>query len=130
MGLPFPEMSWRTGSSSVMITVLTTPKYGCMCSGFEHLDKRVSFFIGKSLSFLDRTALAVNSLYRLIARERNVCGKMIEGEGEIRLSRSSSQVSCGVCGKNLAVSESLVLVLFLYPLLFLKFTAQNTDQYF
>jgi len=58
--------------------------------------------------FLDRTALAVNSLYRLIARERNVCGKMwgIEGEGGIRLSRGSSLVSCGVCGKNLAVSES------------------------
>jgi hypothetical protein len=41
MGLYFPEMSWRTGASSVMITVLTTPKYGCMCFGFEHLDRRV-----------------------------------------------------------------------------------------
>jgi hypothetical protein len=37
-----------------------------------------------------------------------MCGKMwgIEGEGGIRLSWSSSLVSCGVCGKNLAVSES------------------------
>jgi hypothetical protein len=41
MGLSFPEMSSRTGTSSVMITVLTTPNYGCMCSDFEHLDRRV-----------------------------------------------------------------------------------------
>jgi hypothetical protein len=68
------------------------------------------FFLHRQIlvRFLDRTALAVNSLYRLIARERNVCGKLwgIEGEGEICLSRSSSLVACGVCGKNLAVSES------------------------
>ncbi len=108
MGLSFPEISWRTRVSSVMITVLTTPKYGCMCSRFEHLDRRVFSSLLNPCPSLDRTPLAVNSLYRLIARGRNVCGKMwgIEGEGEIRLSRSSSLVACGVCGKNLAVSES------------------------